>query len=278
MIQPALKDDDFLCDVAAVHAERSRDRLHVWWLGQSGFLVANAGDCVLFDPYLSDSLTRKYAETDKPHVRMTARVVDPARLDFLTAVTSSHTHTDHLDAETLHAIFAANPQTKLVLASANVAFAAQRLGPEAAARFVAIGEGERRAVGAFSFECVPAAHEQLAPEFAGFVARVGKFTLYHSGDTVLFPGMEARLRRFGIDVAFLPINGAAPERRVSGNLDGPEAARLAHAIGARWVVPCHYEMFAFNTASPATFVAECTRLGQRHTVLRAGERWTVQRS
>ncbi|HUR57880.1 MAG TPA: MBL fold metallo-hydrolase [Opitutaceae bacterium] len=277
MIQPALQDEAFLADVAAGRGDPSRDRLHVWWLGQSGFLVAHAGGCVLFDPYLSDSLTRKYAATDKPHVRMTARVVDPARLDFLTAVTSSHTHTDHLDAETLNAICSANAQTKLVLAAANVAFTAQRLGLEAAARFVAIGDGERRSVGPFSFECVPAAHEQLAPEFAGFVLRVGKFTLYHSGDTVLFPGMEARLRPIGIDVAFLPINGAAPERRVSGNLDGPQAAQLAHAIGARWVVPCHYEMFAFNTASPAAFVAECNRLNQPHAVLRAGERWTVQR-
>jgi L-ascorbate metabolism protein UlaG (beta-lactamase superfamily) len=78
-----------------------------------------------------------------------------------------------------------------------------------------------------------------------------------------------------VDVALLPINGRAPERRVAGNLDGPEAARLARAIGARQVVPCHYEMFAFNTASPAAFAAECRKLGQPHAVLRAGERWTL---
>ena len=45
------------------------------------------------------------------------------------------------------------------------------------------------------------------------------------------------------------------------------------AIGAQWVIPCHYEMFAFNTASPETFAVECRRLGQRHAVLHAGERW-----
>ena len=74
-----------------------------------------------------------------------------------------------------------------------------------------------------------------------------------------------------IDVAFLPINGNEPARRVAGNLDGREAAQLAHDIGARWVVPCHYEMFEFNTAPPDEFVAECGRLGQPHRVLRAGE-------
>jgi len=130
-------------------------------------------------------------------------------------------------------------------------------------------------VGSFTFTPVPAAHEQLAPEFGGFVVTVGPFRIYHSGDTILFPGMEARLKAQAIDVALLPINGRAPERRVSGNLDGPEAARLAHAIGARWVVPCHYEMFAFNTASPSLFTAECARLGQPCRVLRAGERWSL---
>jgi L-ascorbate metabolism protein UlaG (beta-lactamase superfamily) len=84
-----------------------------------------------------------------------------------------------------------------------------------------------------------------------------------------------RLQRWAIDLALLPINGRAPERRVSGNLDGPEAAQLAHGIGARWVVPCHYEMFEFNTDSPDRFVAECARLQQPCAVLRAGERWVL---
>jgi hypothetical protein len=53
---------------------------------------------------------------------------------------------------------------------------------------------------------------------------------------------------------------------------------LARAIGARWTVPCHYEMFAFNSADPADlFVPECQRLGQSFQVLRAGEGWTVPR-
>ena len=275
MIQPALQDSAFLADVAVARAQPGAGRLDVWWLGQSGFLVCHAGECILFDPYLSDSLTRKYAGTDKRHVRMTARVVDAARLDFLTAVTSSHNHTDHLDAETLVPILSANPQTKLVLPAANADFAANRLGAQFRSRFLTLTERQRVTAGVFAFEIVPAAHEQLAPEFAGFIVKAGRFTLYHSGDTVLYPGMEDRLRPFGIDLAFLPINGAAPERRVSGNLNGREAARLAHTIGARWVIPCHYEMFEFNTASPAEFTAECERLGQQHAVLRAGERWSV---
>jgi L-ascorbate metabolism protein UlaG (beta-lactamase superfamily) len=276
VIRPVLQDDAFLADVAAAAAEVNPRRLCVWWLGQSGFLVGYGGEFLLFDPYLSDSLTKKYATTDKPHVRMTARVVDPARLECVRVLTSTHNHTDHLDAETLGAIFVAAPSAKLVVPAANVGFVTQRLGAAVGAgdgRLVPLSHGERATVGAFAFEAVPAAHEELAPEYAGFVVSVGPFRIYHSGDTVRFPGMAERVRAGGaIDLALLPINGRAPERRVSGNLDGAEAAQLAHDIGARCVVPCHYEMFEFNTASPDTFVAACARLGQRAAVLRAGER------
>ena len=275
MICPLLKDDAFLADVAAAQADAAAGRLVFWWLGQSGFLVFYGREFVLLDPYLSDSLTKKYAATDKPHVRMTERVVDPARLGFVSVVTTSHNHTDHLDAETLAPIFAAAPEAKLVLPAANVDFVTQRLGAAAQARFVPLADGERATVGEFTFEAVPAAHEELAPHYAGFVVSVGPFRIYHSGDTVRFPGMAGRLRPLGVDLALLPINGRAPERRVSGNLDGVEAAKLAHDIGARCVVPCHYELFEFNTASPAPFIAECARLGQRCAVLRAGERLTL---
>ena len=66
MIEPALQDDALLADIAA--ASRELDRFHLWWLGQSGFLVHWQGHFALLDPYLSDSLTQKYASTDKPQI------------------------------------------------------------------------------------------------------------------------------------------------------------------------------------------------------------------
>jgi L-ascorbate metabolism protein UlaG (beta-lactamase superfamily) len=273
VIEPLLKDETFLVDVHAA-GEAEPDALHLWWLGQSGFLLRHRERHLLFDPYLSDSLTCKYADTDKPHVRMTSRVVAPERLDFIDVVTSSHTHTDHLDAETLLPLFAVNPQLALVLPEANRAFAAERLGRDASS-CVGLAMGESRDTSGFTFTAVPAAHEDLSPSSAGFVVRAGCWTVYHSGDTVRYDGMEDVLRPHGVDLALLPINGRAPERRVAGNLDGREAAELAHAIGAGMVVPCHYEMFAFNTASPDLFVATCARLGQAYAVLRAGERLTL---
>ena len=266
MIQPALADDAFLADVRG-------GEFRLWWLGQSGFLVQFQGRHLLIDPYLSDSLTKKYAATDKPHVRMTARVIAPERLDFIDVVTSSHNHTDHLDGETLGPLLRVNPGIKLIIPEANRAFVAERLGIDAA-RPIGVRGGESVEAAGFQFTGVPSAHEELSEQYMGYVIRFGGWTLYHPGDTVLYAGMAERLRPHGIDVAMLPINGRAPERRVAGNLDGREAAGLAKAMGARMAIPCHYEMFEFNTASPQEFVAEAQRIGQPHRVLRCGERWS----
>ena len=270
MIRPVVRDDAFLTDVRAAHCDD--DHFRLWWLGQSGFLVQWKRSHLLLDPYLSDSLTKKYAATDKPHVRMTERIVDPARLDFIDVVTSSHNHTDHLDAETLGPLLKANPGIAMVAPSANRDFIAKRLG--VAPSFpVGLRDGESAAIGPFQFTAVPAAHDELTPECLGYVIQFGRWRIYHSGDTLLYAGMAGRLRPFNIDVALLPINGRAPERRVAGNLNGSEAARLAKSMAARLVIPCHYEMFAFNTADPAEFIQVSNSISQACRVLRCGERW-----
>jgi len=275
MIEPFLKDDDFLADVFA--ARDYPNDLHLWWLGQSGFLVQWQNHHLLLDPYLSDSLTHKYADTDKPHVRMTERVVAPERLNFIDVVTSSHNHTDHLDAETLVPLLRVNPKLDLVIPEANREFVVDRL------KILAelprgLDSGQSTTVAGFKIHAVPAAHEQLEKDengrhrFLGYVVEFGGAFIYHSGDTVLYNGMQDWLRRWPIDVALLPINGRAPERHVAGNLRGREAAQLAKDIGARLVIPCHFEMFEFNTATPEEFVTECQRLEQPYRVFRAGER------
>jgi L-ascorbate metabolism protein UlaG (beta-lactamase superfamily) len=103
----------------------------------------------------------------------------------------------------------------------------------------------------------------------GFVVRCGPWTLYHSGDTVAYAGLGERLRRFAPDIALLPINGRL------GNMDGREAAGVAKEARAGLAIPCHFEMFEFNTASPDEFVDACARLAQPYRILRAGERLTV---
>jgi L-ascorbate metabolism protein UlaG (beta-lactamase superfamily) len=277
-VKPAFqRDDAFLADVRA--REAHPEQLHLWWLGQSGFLVQHQRRYVLFDPYLSDSLTHKYAATDKPHTRMTERVVAPGRLGGIDLVTSTHVHTDHLDAETLEPLLRNNPRMDLLIPEANRAFVAERLqcNPEWP---VGMEDGVWKRVGRFDCLGVPAAHESIERDeqgrckHLGYVVRMGGWTVYHSGDTVRYDGMAELLAPHRVDVALLPINGRAPERRVAGNLWGREAAQLARDIGARVVIPCHFDMFTFNTATPDEFVSTCETLGQRYCVLQNGEHWS----
>ena len=275
MNKPVVQDDVFLKEVAGSDPGSG---FSLWWLGQSGFLVKHQDRHLLFDPYLSHSLTRKYADTDKPHVRMTELIVDPARLDFIDVVTSSHNHTDHLDGDTLRPLMRANPATKLVIPAANRAFVADRLGCELNWP-IGIDDGTTARAADFEFHGIPAAHESVDRDeegrchFLGYVVRFGRWTIYHSGDTVRYEGMSERLSGFDIDIAILPINGSRPERRVAGNLTGEEAAKLAHDVQARLVVPCHFEMFTFNTESPDSFAEACERLGKKYRVLKCGERF-----
>ena len=277
MIRPLLQHEALLIDVQRAGEESGQMRL--WWLGQSGFLLQSGGHHLLFDPYLSDSLTKKYSCTDKPHVRMTERVVEPEALSFVEVVTSSHNHTDHLDAETLLPLLKANPKLEIIIPEANREFVADRLKVMMELP-VGLDAGKVVTASGFRIHGVPAAHETVEKDeegrcrFLGYVVEADGFTVYHSGDTVRYPGMEDILRQWRIDVALLPINGAKPERRVAGNLNGREAAELAKEIGARCVIPCHYDMFEFNTASPGEFEQACQRLGQNYRVLECGERWS----
>lgn len=257
MIIPPHTDHAFIDRVRV--AMQQTDKVTLWWLGQSGYLIHYDGVCIAVDPYLSDSLTTKYAQTDKPHVRISARVVDPTLLSMVSLVTSSHNHTDHLDAETFLPIRKANPQVVLACGAANVHFAATRM-EIAPADIIALVEGHPTRHGPFTLHVVPAAHNELTrdanghPVAIGLVIEVGGRVIYHSGDTVRYDGMADTLRRWRIDVAVLPINGNDPARGVAGNLSALEAAQLAEDIDASYVIPCHFDLFAFNTADPGPFV------------------------
>ena len=277
MIQPLQSHDTMLADIRASDGRDGSFRL--WWLGQSGFLLQWQGVHVLLDPYLSDSLTRKYSQTDKPHVRMTELVIDPARLAFADIATSTHNHTDHLDAETLRPVLDVNPRLKLVIAEANRAFVADRLKIDPAFAIGIHDDGTSVEISGIRFSGIASAHETVERDehgrakYLGYVLQFGGWTIYHSGDTVRYEGMAEKLRPFRPDVALLPINGRAPGRGIPGNLFGREAAQLARDIEAKLVIPCHFEMFEFNSASPEEFIHECRRLGQPFKVLRCGEQW-----
>ena len=276
MIEAYKKGEELISEMDELVSDKKN--FYLWWLGQSGFLLQWKGKRVLIDPYLSDSLTKKYAETDKPHVRMSERVIDPELLKNILIVSSSHNHTDHLDAETLTPVLKNNPGIKFIIPEANREFVAERL--KCPKEFpIGLNYGQSLTIDEFSFHGIPAKHNEIEKDengncrFMGYVITFGKYSIYHSGDTLWFDEMISLLKPFTIDVAILPINGNDPARKVAGNLNCEEAARLGKAINAKFVIPCHYDMFTFNTADVNEFAKQAETINQPYKVLKGGEKF-----
>jgi len=183
-----------------------------------------------------------------------------------------------LDAEMLLPLLEGNPQAHLVIPAANHDFVVERLGSPLASRLIELDHGTSTTLGDLEIHAVASAHPTIERDvnghcrFLGYVLLWQGLTLYHSGDTLWHDALVPSLKPFTIDFALLPINGDRPERRVAGNLDGHQAAQLAKAIGARIVIPCHFDLFEFNTATPDEFIAECQRIEQRYELLQNGQR------
>lgn len=277
LIQPFQKDKDLLSDIYSTRADTTR--FHLWWLGQSSFLLQWNGKHLLIDPYLSDSLTHKYAQTDKPHIRMTELVIQPEKLDFIDLVSSSHNHTDHLDGETLIPLIKVNPKLQMIFPEANRAFVNNRIQQDLDFG-IGLNDGQTVEVAGFKVTGIPAAHNELERDekgqckFMGYVFQFGPWTIYHSGDTLWRQEILDALSPFNLDLLILPINGNKPERRVAGNLDAGEAIKLTKMTRGKMLIPCHYDMFTFNTVDPAEFEKLAQKENIPYTILRCGERYS----
>ncbi|HDX9587485.1 TPA: metal-dependent hydrolase [Bacillus pseudomycoides] len=86
---------------------------------------------------------------------------------------------------------------------------------------------------------------------AGIIFTAEGKTIYHAGDTALFSDMKLIGSRHAIDVAFLPIG--------DNFTMGPEDAALAAEwIGAKVVVPMHYNTFPVIEQDPHQFAEKLT--------------------
>jgi L-ascorbate 6-phosphate lactonase len=280
MIEPVLSDQDLQTQIRETIPEPGQVAL--WWLGQSGLLVKSRWATVLIDPYLSESLTAKYAGTAKPHIRMTRCPVDPSLLSMIDLVCCSHKHSDHMDPVTLTAVLKSSPQAELVLPTALIGHAGQ-IGIESD-RLVGLNHGEvyENSEKKIAVRAISAAHEGLDQNELGeflylsFVMEMDGVKIFHSGDTVPWEGQSEAVGE-GVDVAFLPINGRDSSRGVPGNMTSDEAVEFAASLRARHVIPHHYDMFTFNTVDVNEFTHAAKRLPVevKPVILRCGERFYI---
>ena len=81
---------------------------------------------------------------------------------------------------------------------------------------------------------------------AGFVIGMDGMKIYHAGDTALFSDMKLIGELYHPDIALLPIGG----RFTMGTA---EAMMAANFIGAKTVIPIHYNTWKKITADPQQF-------------------------
>ena len=192
------------------------------WLGQAGFLVRSPKLALAIDPYLSDSLARKYAGTATPHERMMPVPVAPRDLVGLDFVLCTHRHTDHMDPETLTAIFSANEKALLVAPRSARARVREIGVPDARVRYVTAGD-VLAPTAELSIRVIASAHEAIDRDengdyaYVGYALTLGELTVYHSGDCVPHEGLAATLSETGADLALLPVNGRRPELAARGS-------------------------------------------------------------
>lgn len=256
-------------------------QLAIWALGQVGYLIKGGATVVVIDPYLSDAIDAAGYAPPGVLARQVPIVVAPGDLDLVDVLLCTHDHADHTDPQTVGPLLAASPQAR-VLASYRAAATIGGLGVAPDRVRVPPVDQPLALAKNLSVTAIPAAHYGHEPDAAGnpaylgFLLRFNGVTLYHSGDTILYPGLIERLVAQPIDLCCLPINGRdwfRERQGLVGNLDYREAADLAATIGARVFLPNHNDLFRGNRINPATLIdyVNSNHPNQRVHLLQAGE-------
>ncbi|MBR3722719.1 MAG: metal-dependent hydrolase [Selenomonadaceae bacterium] len=219
--------------------------LNFEYYGHSAFLLDDGKCKLLFDPFL----------TGNPTASIKAEEV---KADY---VLVSHAHGDHIgDAPAI-----VKRTGAAAIGIPEVLELIQKVAPNSTGYGMNIG-------GALGFPfgkvfITPALHSSGVAGGApvGFIVAIGGMNVYFAGDTGLFPYMSFIGKRIKIDVAILPIG----DNYTMGVEDAAEAVKL---LGARHVIPVHYNTWPVIEQDPAEFkrLAESASSAKIHIVKPGG--------
>ncbi|HEU5105922.1 MAG TPA: metal-dependent hydrolase [Solirubrobacterales bacterium] len=104
---------------------------------------------------------------------------------------------------------------------------------------------------------------------AGLVIKIGETTVYHAGDTCLFSDMKLVAERSDIDVFCVPIGGHY-------TMDRHDAVRACQFVGAKTVIPIHFDTFPPIETDAGAFKADVeSQTSSAVVVLEAGQTHSV---
>ena len=191
--------------------------MDVRFLGHACFSLSDGEHTVLVDPFL----------TGNPKAAASADEVDA------TTILLTHGHADHIGDTVAIAKRTSAPVVAIV-----------ELANEVGEEGIDVFDPNLGGTVKFdwgSVRLVPAWHTSTTPKGtvntpAGLVIDFKGTTVYHLGDTCLFSDLQLVGKRSPIDVALMCIGGHYTMDRV-------EAADAASFVGAKTVIPCHYDTF-----------------------------------
>jgi L-ascorbate metabolism protein UlaG (beta-lactamase superfamily) len=224
--------------------------MDVRFLGHACFTLSDGDTTVLIDPFL----------TGNPTAAVSADEVDA------TTILLTHGHADHVG---------------------DTVAIAKRTG----APVLAITEisNELSADGVNAIDCnlggtaefdwgwaklVPAWHTSTTPKGtvntpAGLLIKFKNTVVYHLGDTALFSDLQLVGKRTPIDIALICIGGHY-------TMDRHDAVDAADFVGAKTIIPCHYNTFPAIETDAAAFQTDVEKaLDATVVVLEPGQAHTA---
>lgn len=217
-------------------------------MGQCGFVLEAGGVKVAIDLVVSD-LFYKGTDISRRRIEPPFPVASCPGLDLILV---SHDHADHLDRALIEDQTKRNENCR-VIAPACILDSLDI--PDCSKLYVG-NYGSVRLGGLF-VKAIPILHmdyENSSPGFSrfyGYLLRWNGLTVFHGGDTLSSRRLVDDISRYRPDYVMLPINGRDPERLskgIVGNMDACEAIDFAVSVGAKALIPTHFDFFKENGA------------------------------
>jgi L-ascorbate metabolism protein UlaG (beta-lactamase superfamily) len=236
-------------------------RLAVLWIGHATTLVQIDDKVILTDPVFTSTAGE-----------LSKRVVEPGleveNLPPVDAVLISHMHFDHLSLGTLSEI--ERKVRMLLLPRQGATYLTDFRFPALELRPWQAWEKDGLRVTAVPVDHVGYRYglddAWMTESFTGYVIEYHGMKVYFGGDTAydqkLF--VETALRFPGIDVALLPIGPIQPRELMRRfHTDPAEALQAFFDLGAKHMVPIHYDTFVNSTDEPGDALRELNAAKKR---------------